>query len=328
MLTLTRKFPALLFALLALVAVSCNTNEDPVDPSGTKPNMPTSLKAQSLSSTSVGLKWDAPAGGVTPTGYTIYHNIVGSSAKTAIEVTGASSTNQVVSGLAPGTMYEFTVQAVNGSVVGDATAALTWAPAYRSGVIRMYSSRSTNGSGLIVFDGNPRSATVSLGGLWDLAYDDQDDPARPKIASPGFAKGYVDQATGRFSNGQLSKITYLGRQYTDVNDLNDIFETEDLNDDRLSADKEAAFDLSSVGGTKGMAFVFANKNATVSPNTFTYGKVLVMRNGGNIIQGSGDDKYIEVVVSYQTATDVPYALRAKLAEAELRATTIRQESAR
>ena len=96
MLTLMRKFPALMFALLALVAVSCNTNDDPVDPNGTKPNMPTSVKAQSRSATSVGLKWDAPAGGVTPTGYRIYYNVKGSATKVAAAATSMNNSMRII----------------------------------------------------------------------------------------------------------------------------------------------------------------------------------------------------------------------------------------
>lgn len=326
MLTLMRKFPALMFALVALVAVSCNTNDDPVDPNGTKPNMPTSLKAQSRSATSVGLKWDAPAGGVTPSGYRVYYNVVGSATKVAVpDIIGASATSEVVTGLTAGTMYEFTVQALNGAVVGDATATLTWAPAYRSGAIKMYSSLSNNGSGLIVFDGNPRAAKINQGNLWDLAFDDKENPAQPKIASPGFAKGYVDQSTNLFfGSGLTTKVTYLGRQYTNVNNLDEIFETEDLDDDKLVDLKEAAFDLSSVGGTGGLAFVFAQKN---SPVSYTFGKILVQRTGGTLIQGSDPNKNIDVVVSYQTTANVPYALRAKLDELE-RQSAVRAMGAR
>lgn len=335
MFTQLKKVPALLFALVALVAVSCNTNDGPVDP-GSKPGTPTALKAQSRSATSVGLKWDAPASGVTPSGYRIYYNVKGSATKVPVEVPGATATSEVVTGLTAGTMYEFTVQSLNGSVVGDATAALTWAPAYRTSAttpIKLYSSLSANGSGLVVFDGNPRAEKINKGDLWDLAYDDKFTPARPKIASPGWAKGYVDTVSGVFLvSGLVSRITYLGRLYTNVNNLDDIFETEHLNDPTLAFEKESDFDLSSPAGTGGIAFVFANKNDKVAPNTYTYGKVLVKRTGGTIIQGSDPDKYIEVVVSYQTTVDVPYALKAKLdaleSQATVRQATVRQANAR
>lgn len=315
MLTQLKKFPVLLIALVALVAVSCNTNDDPVDPSGTKPGKPTSLQAQSRTETSVGLRWSAPASGATPTGYRIYYNAVGTTTKTAVDVSGATATSGVVTGLTVGTVYQFTVQAMNGSEQGDPTSITEWAPAHRSGVIKLYSyQNTTNGSGLIVFDGNPRDAKVSLGDRWDLAFDDKDDPAHPKICSPGFAKGYVDQSTNRFFIGDLlSRVTYLGRQYTGINNLDEIFETEDLNDTTLTNLKEAAYDLSSVGGTGGLAFVFAHKNG---PTSFTYGKILVQRNG-SLVQGSDPNKFIEVIVSYQTAADVPYALRMKLDALEM-----------
>lgn len=303
MLTLTRKFPALLFALVALVAVSCNTNDGPVDP-GTKPGTPTSLKAQSRA-TGVGLKWDAPAGGVSPTGYRIYYNVTGTATKLSLDVTGATTDTAVVTGLLPGVRYEFTVQALNGTTVGDATPALEWASANRTGILKMYSSQSAFGSGLIVHSGVPRVATTALGDLWDLCFDDKDS-LNPAISSPGVS-GYVDNSY-MFPNGKQAKIVYMGHAYTNVNDLNDIYESVDLQTISTTF-KEDSRVLSTVGGTGNIAFVFAQKN---SPVSYTFGKVLVYRSGTSFIQGSNPNKFIEVEVSYQTVADVPYALKAKI----------------
>jgi len=314
--TLIRKLPAFMLALLALVVVSCNTNDNPIDP-GTEPGRPTALAAQSRSATSVALKWDAPASGVTPSGYRLKYNVTGNATSDSLTVSGASTTTAVVTGLTEGTTYEFTVSALNGSTSGLATSSLAWAPARRTGNLRLYSNRSVNGSGLVIFDGVPRQAPIGLGQLWDLAFDDKFDASRPVIASPG-QTAYVNSEV-KFTNGQTAKIVFLGRQYPGVNSLDDIWETEDLNDAVIDSLRENAYDLSSAGGTGGLAFVFASKNNVTGK--FNYGKVLVHRTNGTFVQGSGDEKYIEVEVSYQTAADVPYALRNKLAEAETRVST-------
>ncbi len=305
MFTQLKKVPALLFALVALVAVSCNTNDGPVDP-GSKPGTPTALKAQSRA-TGVGLKWDAPASGVTPSGYRIYYNVTGTATKLSVDVAGATNTSGVVTGLIVGTRYEFTVQALNGTTVGDATAALEWAPANRTVILKLYSSQSASGSGLIVFSGVPRVASTAFGELWDLCFDDKDS-LNPAISSPGVSSYVNDSYKFITDPSKDAKIVYMGREYTNVNDLNDIYETVDLKTASTTF-KEDSRVLSTVGGTGNIAFVFAQKN---SPASYTFGKVLVRRSGTSFIQGSNPNKFIEVEVSYQTTADVPYALKAKI----------------
>lgn len=319
-----RIVPAMLFAVLALVAVSCNTNDDPVDPNGTAPNAPTALKAQSRSETSVALSWDAPAGGVTPTGYRVYFNISGQVTKDSLAIAGASTTTAVLTALTEGKVYDFSVAAVNGTVVGSATAALPWAPARRAGMttpIRLYSSNSlTFGSGLALFDvAAPAVLKVAQGGQWDLAFDDAvfTDHPDATISSPG-QTGYVeDDGTGKlvFSNGQEAKVVYLGRVTGSVNSLDDIWETQHLNDATLAANRETTLPLVS-SGSDGFGFVFASKDQ--SNGKFNYGKAVVLRTNGKFIQGSSPDQYIELQISYQTADDVPYAIRAAVQAAALR----------
>lgn len=323
MITQLRKFPALLFTLVALVAVSCNTNDNPVDP-GTKPGTPTALMAQSRSETSVGLKWDASAGGVTPTGYRVYFNIQGQVTKDSLSVLGASATEANVAGLLEGTVYDFSVAAVNGSVVGSATAALPWAPARRAGMvtpIKIYSFRSGNGSGLGVFDvGAPTALTVDQGAKWDLAFDDKVWGIHPDatISSPG-QTDYVEVVGGatvfKSPNGnQEAKIVFLGRVSGSVNSLDDIWETEHLNDAALSTPGEKTLPLVSTPGD-GFGFVFASQDPV--SGKFNYGKALVLRTNGNFIQGNSPDQYIQLQVSYQTGDDVPYAVRAAVQAAAL-----------
>ncbi|MDZ4745882.1 MAG: fibronectin type III domain-containing protein [bacterium] len=303
--SLMRKLPAFLVALVALVAVSCNTNDGPVDP-GTTPNAPTSLQAQSRSETAVALQWNASASGVSPSGYRVLYNVKSSAVTDSITVTGATSTTAVVTGLTFGVIYEFSVKALNGSTASVASGSIEWAPAKRSGILKLYSGfNPAEGSGLVVFENAPAVASINQGRLWDLAFDDVTDPSRPHIASPG-QTAYVNNSF-EFSNGQVAKTVYLGRQYTNISSLDEIWETTDLDDDSLN--KEKFYDLSSIGGTGSFGFVFASR---AQSGIFTYGKALVIRTNNTFIQGSGTNKYIEVQVSYQTNPSIPYALRAKM----------------
>lgn len=304
-----RKLPAMMFAMIALTIVGCNTNEDPVDPTNEKPNAPTALMARSVSETQVALKWTAPTSGPTPTGYLIMYSEVGGSTGTQeISVSGGSTTSGTVPGLTDGKVYEFMVHAVNGTVESDASNKVNWAPARRgTGAYRLYSSNSsTNGSGLAIFSGTaPSVELISNGGQWDICFDDKTSPSDPRIASPGQTQ-YVDN-NFQFPNGQDARVVYWGKQYTGITSLDDIYDTDALT--IPAADGEKFWSLNSIGGTSNWGSVIGVKNAD---NTVNFAKVLVKRTGGTFVQGSGAGAYIEVEVSYQTMKDVPYALKQKM----------------
>lgn len=100
-----------------------------------------------------------------------------------------------------------------------------------------------------------------------------------------------------FPNGQLAKQTYVSNErWTGGSTLtlDDIFEASALE----AGTAERFHNLAGI--TQPFAFVARTQEGN-------YAKILVLANGGQVVQGSGTDKYIEVVVSYQSSPNVPYA---------------------
>lgn len=293
--------------ILTLGIAGCNENDNPVTPP-TAPNAPTGLMATSRSATSIGLKWTAPATGVTPTGYSIKYTPVGGTAQTMDVAT--TSTTADITGLVEGTIYTITVSAKNSTAVSTASSAVMWAPAKRlTGTFKIYSSKSTtNGSGLRF---NPADVLkIADGPEWDICFDDKD--GRPLVGSPGVS-GYVD-GNNQFPGQKDAKIVALGRDYLGVNSLDDIYDVDSLSVAPTGGFKEVLKDLSTVPDkTKGYGFVVRSRK---DPATVNFAKVLVKSDGTKLVQGTAPEQYIEVEVSYQTITNTPFALVMPVIRAE------------
>ena len=62
--------------------------------------------------------------------------------------------------------------------------------------------------------------------------------------------------------------------------------------------------------TDGVAFVIGTRDET--DKKYNFAKVMLKKqNNGTYIQGTGASAYVEVMISYQTVKDVPYAVKAK-----------------
>lgn len=302
---------AFVLAIMAFVFVACNENESPTDPVATAPNAPTALAAQSVNGTTIGLRWTAPATGVTPTSYEVEYNAQGTTTK--LTKTVSTGTSTTIDGLTAGTVYEFVVYAYNGTAKSVASSLVRWAPAARSTAsLRLYGSNSSNGSGLGIFlngtgrTGGPAILTTANGDEWDICFDD-DVATSPRIGSPGQSSYVPDKTTGQFRNGKVARVIVIAqKQYTDITSLDEIFESEALT---LPAQGgEAMLSIAAnQAGTKNFAFVIGSDNGD---GTVNYAKILVKRgSNGAFVQGTGNDTYVDVDVSYQTVKDVPYALR-------------------
>ncbi|MBK6291167.1 MAG: fibronectin type III domain-containing protein [Ignavibacteria bacterium] len=305
-------------AIAALVMVGCNTNEDPLTPTPTKPSAPSGTMAQSASATSIRLKWTLPTSTTDVTGYVlmaIEKVAGGTGAKREVIVSGAGSTTGVVGGLTEGKIYECMVHALNDTVRSDASPSVDWAPARRSTAsIRLYSKRSsTNGSGLGIFGlADPASLFVANGSQWDVCFDDSIS-AQPRIGSPGVSS-YVDADNGytfKTAPSQVAKIVYVSdRQYTGISSLDDIYETSALAIPATNGEK--LFEIPTTVETSDFGFVIGSKGAGTDVN---FAKILVKRGAdGKFIQGTGTETYIECDISYQTFANVPYALKARINE--------------
>ena len=302
------KFQKRILASLVLAStvffVSCEENSLIDPPSGT-PMAPTNVRVSTRSETSIAVRWSRPsADTVVATGY----DIIATPATGSPITVSASATDSIttVTGLTEGTVYTFTVRTKAGSNMSSASNGVMWAPAKRTTVAgRMYVSASSQGSGLNLSTG--ANLTIANGGQWDLCLDDKD--GRILVGSPGVS-GYVNNSF-QFPNGQDARIVRLRNMTVRAASLNDIWESSSLgNAGDQTTFQEQLFDLSAASldkstGVGFVAAVFSGANTTTPVN---YAKVLVKAVGGSFVQGTGDGRYVEVEVSYQTAQNTPYAI--------------------
>lgn len=298
------KLNIVVLALTALVMVGCNTNTVTDPGPSVAPAAPTGLRAKSMSETKIGLIWTASTGSVIPTGYKIIVREKGAASSQTVD----AGTNVVVEigALTEGKIYEFSVYAVNDTAKSAATSVVEWAPARRgTSTFKLYSSNNTtNGSGLGIFGvTSPAVLKISQGDLWDLCFDDK-TAGDPRIGSPGQSR-YVD-GSYQFPNGKDAKVVYIATLMYSVNNLDEIYETEALM--IPASNGETMMQINSIASsTNSLGFVIGTKNPD---NSVNFAKVVLKRVGGNFVQGTGADSFVECEVSYQTFKDVPYALRA------------------
>lgn len=309
------KFQKRILASLVLAStvffVSCEENSLIDPPSGT-PMAPTNILVSTRSETSIAVRWSRPsADTVTATGY----DVIATPASGSPITVSASGTDSIatVTGLTEGTVYTFTVRAKAGSNMSSSSNGVMWAPAKRTTVAgRMYVSASSQGSGLNLATG--ANLTITQGGQWDLCLDDKD--GNILVGSPGVS-GYVSQ-TGLplFPNGQEAKLVRIGTRVYTANSLNDIWENTSFGTAQGDNNPQYAEDLINLsspvynpanGGVGFIAAVFTGTNNTTPVN---FAKVLIKTNTAktSYVQGSGNDRYVEVEVSYQSSQNTPYAI--------------------
>lgn len=308
------KFQKRILASLLLASTvffaSCEENSLIDPPSGT-PMAPTNIMVSTRSANSIAVKWSRPAADtVTVTGFDVIATPSGGTPITATSNLG-TDTMLIVSGLTEGTVYTFTVRAKAGSNMSPASSGVMWAPAKRttsSG--KIYVSASSLGSGLNLASG--ANLTIANGGQWDICLDDKD--GNILVGSPGVS-GYVNSSF-QFPNGQDAKIVRIGTKVYTANSLNEIWENTSFGTaqgDNNPQYAENLINLSSSqyspanGGVGFIAAVFTGPNNTTPVN---FAKVLIKTNTAktSFVQGSGNDRYVEVEVSYQSSQNTPYAI--------------------
>lgn len=283
-------------ACVTLLVTSCDQTVSPDEPK-VAPNVPTNLMANSVSETAIGLKWEKPLTGATPTGYLITITEVGTASSTTLPVSGGSTESVNITGLTTGTMYKFSVQAANDTAMSAASAEVIWAPAKRHvGTFKLYSSRNTtNGSGLSLKNGTVLK--IADGGQWEFCFDDKD--GRPLVGSPGVS-GYT------LTSGEwlICSMDTVAAHYIRANSLDDVYDVRALDMDAKFS--ENLVDLSTLADqTKGVVFTMRSR---VNSTTVNFAHVLIKSNGTSFVNGTGPDSYIEAEVSYQTVVNVPYAM--------------------
>jgi len=291
-----------LFSLLAFLTLSTliftaceEDSDDPVSADKPLPAAPTNLRATSLSSTEVQLKWDRSASHDSSwfAGYEL--TITGGSPMTPIKI--GKVDNYKVTGLQEGVIYTFTLKSVNtDNKTSTGSTSVIWSPASRfvDSDIRMYVFESTNGSGLTLYGANnkPQNLKATERAQWHLGLDNRTTGA----LWFGSAK-LIDIGTAT----PTDKVEIADR-YWETNSLDNVLEKAALNTYNFAERRVNLLQLD-----EGTGLVFVVRVMRQGQTNWNYAKVLVERGSGGFLQGTGNDRYIQMKISYQKTVGVPYA---------------------
>jgi len=290
----------LILALMASLVIlpACESETDPVEPTETKPVAATELAATSLSGTEVGLKWNIAADTARKS-YVITVVNMDDNSSGDVTIADPNATNVSISGLTAGTVYSFTVYAMNETVKSDASPTIMWSPATRhSTQLRLYETSSEQGSGIEL----PENAglTIAAGRLWDICLDTRNESF--DIGSPTASSYTTAEAQPKFPNGDVARVTLVGKVWPNVSSLDDVYESADLTSGSLD---EALYNFNAQDAA-GAPFAFV-----VKTENGNFAKVRVVATGGKLLQGTAPDRYVDLEISYQSGVDVPYAVKVK-----------------
>lgn len=286
---------ALTAATLFLVAC----DDSPTDPEPTAPDAPTAIMATSKSETAISVKWTAATTGQTATGYILTIAEDGGANAQDLTISSASTTNVDVTSLTEGKVYQMYVRAVNDTAKSSPSATIKWAPAKRyTANLRIYETDSDQGSGIEL----PGTAglTISEGGRWDICLDTRDGSY--DIASPTLASYTSDEVNPKFPNGDLARVTGIGKLWQKVTSLDEVYEAIALNDAQNGTIEPKLLNFNPAD-TKGESFAFVVKTAAGN-----FAKIFVKSTGGRLLQGTAPNRYLDLEVSYQSGAGIPYAI--------------------
>ena len=285
---------------LAIAIQGCETTTGPEQVFVPQP--PAALYATSIDSATIALKWDHSPDYTAAefAGYRV--RIYNPGGITMLDTLLPASWTQVqVTGLQEGTIYTCEVAGETADTIGPAKQ-IQWSPASRfvelttGNPIRMYESASVFGSGVDLYnptEGGPVNLKTSSGQDWDLGLYTRDN--KLIIASPTLLKQYYPKTLP----DSLRATEIAAEVYTNVNSLNDVFDSEALNAKTFA---EREIDLTQYSG---------NIVLVVRTVDNHYAKVLVKYVNGSFLQGSEPHRYVECEVSYQKEAGVPYARTAR-----------------
>lgn len=265
---------------------------------------PTDLQATSVNATTLHLTWTSSTdeGNADFSGYQLNWSANGE-AQTPVQIDPAAATNPLpIENLTEGVEYTFTMYTIDndGYLSVDPTT-VTWSPASRydesvfgGSTINVYETTSDFGSGLDLYDpaqDGTMSKAVSSSADANLALDTRN----------GIEFGSASQINYSYGGGTPNSAE-IG-EVVEVSELNNEFNVIPLDQDNYD---EKVLDLNDYNGSIVMNVRVFDTNT----NQYNYGRVLIRNNGG-WLEGSGDDEYIVVEVSYQKEAGVPYAKTAK-----------------
>ncbi len=292
-----------IFAVAAILFSACTENStDPNTDPEPKPEAITGLMATTFAKDTIALKF-TPSVSESNTLFTDYTLVVTPGSYAPMTVP-KGTTMIKIGGLQSNLEYTFAITANYSNDSSSAPVSIKWATAYRfdkninddTETIKIYESASDFGSGLMLYTLQGTTAgsmakKISNSADWDLAINTQ---TAGQIRF-GTAKGIGYNYSTQPGVTQISDPILADR-------LNDVYDSQGLDSKTY---KEQYVNLSNYD--KNIVF-YARK---VVGNDYYYAKVLVKKGTTGFLQGSGNNRYLELEVSYQTTKNLPYAKTSK-----------------
>ena len=202
-----------------------------------------------------------------------------------------------------GTIYNFSIVGRNddNEYRTSSIATIQWATASQfkkndnNADIKVYGSSSDFGSGLQLYneDGEaPKVWKIASQANWNLGLSTKNNQVKFGSAS---ALGYSNLTT--CADAEITSLFNV-----DVDKLGDVvFEEKPATFTYSKKTIDLLNDPIAVKATKGVMFFVRTLDKK------HYAKILILKKNGSFLQGSGDDQYVQVYVSYQKVENVPFA---------------------
>lgn len=291
----------LLFSFFMFTA--CEDSTDPDDPQeGTPlPAAITNLQGAGISDTEIKVTWTASAD-ANETWFKDYVvTVVKDGTTDTVSQTNVTTTSYTFNGAVKGTVYAISIIGRNtsDSINPNNIKTFKWATAVpftkddTQSEIKIYGPNSQYGSGLELYNlQNEAPAIWKVANItkWNLAFSKEGT----KIGSAK-ASGYANASTVATDALITSLENWDGNTLSDGPYQTTSFESKTFSTQLI----DLASNPTATAATKGVCFY-----AKVGNN---YAKIVVVKNGNSFVWGSGNDVYFKLLVSYQTASGVPYA---------------------
>lgn len=266
---------------------------------------PDSMKATSLNETTVRLRWKISAD-ESKTYFKDYVLYVTPGAFQPKVINKGTNTIDIT-GLTDGTIYTFELKARNVDDKESVTSAkIQWSPAFRFTTnvndepIRIYETASQLGSGLQIYEpnsGKPKTLKVASGEFWNLGLYTKNNDVSIYTATYIYTQSLYNFPTAP------SYITEISEDIFITNTLDNVFDSQALSAKNFSTDYY--LDLTDPDFQNGVVFIVRTKQS--GQTDWNYAKVLVKPGTSGLLQGSADNRYVELIVSYQKKAGIPYA---------------------
>lgn len=285
---------SLLALAVGMGVVGCN--ENPTDSTVTV-NPPSNAMAVSLSTTSVGLKWNK-----STTSAATYK--ISWQGLTTTTVAGSMTSNDsmaTVTGLTAGQAYTFSIKAISGTDSSAATS-VTWAPAsvYTTSV-KLYEKSSSAPSGLIIdpAKGGPDAISVASGTFANVQF-------AVNFTADSFYVGPAYSFTEFAHKNDFDRTVYVSSNSYVVSSLDTWYSNTSIDQliDNTTGNVSAFGYKINNGFSQSQGFFIKLTGVDGQPR---YARVLLKNQGNRLDASDANGRYVQVEVSYQLTPNLPYA---------------------